>query len=75
MRTIYEIKRKKSLCEDYIGAHRDPSILNSAIVTQMPDIEMEHESWTNTDDKTNKEKISWVEIPNHKVCFIFHIKK
>lgn len=70
MRTIYEIKTKEPLCEDYIGAHRDPSILNGAIVTEMPDIEMELESWTNTNDKTDKEKISWTEIPNHKVFYI-----
>ncbi|XP_032690746.1 dynein assembly factor 3, axonemal homolog isoform X2 [Odontomachus brunneus] len=69
MRTIYEIKTKEPLCEDYIGAHRDPSILNGTIVTEMPDIEMELESWTNANDKTDKEKISWIEIPNHKIIF------
>ncbi|XP_014488377.1 PREDICTED: dynein assembly factor 3, axonemal homolog isoform X2 [Dinoponera quadriceps] len=69
MRTIHEIKMKKSLCEDYIGAHRDSSILNGPVVTEMPDNEMELESWINTDNKMDKEKISWVEVPNHKIIF------
>ncbi|EFN76567.1 UPF0470 protein CG17669 [Harpegnathos saltator] len=70
MRTIYEIKMKKPLCENYIGAHRDPSILNGTIVTEVPNIEVEFESWTSVNNKTNKENISWVEIPNHKVFYI-----
>lgn len=74
MRIIHEIKTKESLCEDNIGAHRDPSVLNGTIVTQMPDIEMELESWTNVDHKADKEKISWIEIPNHKVCLIYRNK-
>lgn len=70
MRAIHEIKTKEPLCENYIGAHRDPSILNGIIVTEMPDTEIELESWINADDKTDKGKISWVEIPNHKVFCI-----
>lgn len=71
MRVIHEIKMKEPLCDDYVGAHRDSSILNGTIVTEMPDNQMEYESWTNTlkKSKLNKEKISWVDIPNQKVRF------
>ncbi|XP_029161923.1 dynein assembly factor 3, axonemal [Nylanderia fulva] len=69
MRAIHEIKAREPLCEDYVGAHRDASILNGVIINEMPDIEIENESWTNIGDKSNKEKISWVEIPNHKIIF------
>lgn len=67
MRAIHEIRTKEPLCEDYVGAHRDASILNGIIINEMPDIETENESWTNVGDKSKLDKISWVEIPNHKV--------
>lgn len=78
MRAIHEIRTKEPLCEDYVGAHRDASILNAIIVSEMPDIEMENESWINTGDKSKQDKkISWMEIPNHKVrsyvAIRFHI--
>lgn len=70
MRAIHEIKMKEPLCKIYVGAHRDASILNGTIISDMPDIEMECESWTNSNkSKLNKEKISWVDIPRHKVIF------
>ncbi|XP_011640069.1 dynein assembly factor 3, axonemal homolog isoform X2 [Pogonomyrmex barbatus] len=70
MRAIHEIKAKEPLCEDYVGAHRDASILNSIIVSQMPDIEMENESWIDVENKSKQnKKISWVEVPNHKIIF------
>ncbi|KMQ96301.1 dynein assembly factor axonemal-like protein [Lasius niger] len=69
MRAIYEIRTREPLCEDYVGAHRDTSILNGVIVNEMPDIEIENESWTSIGDKSDKEKISWVEVPNHKIIF------
>lgn len=73
MRAIHEIRTKEPLCEDHVGAHRDPSILNGIIVNQMPDIEMENELWTEHIEKKSKQdkKISWVEIPNHKVRFVY----
>lgn len=75
MRAIHEIRTKEPLCEDYVGAHRDAAILNAVIMSEMPDIEMENESWINTGDKSKQKskqnkKIYWVEIPNHKVRFI-----
>jgi len=71
MRAIHEIRTKEPLCEDHVGAHRDASILNGIIVNQMPDIEIENESWINIRDKSKQhKKISWVEVPNHKVRFI-----
>lgn len=69
MRAIHEIRTKEPLCEDYVGAHRDASILNGIIINEMPDIETENESWTNVGDKSKLDKISWVEIPNHKIIF------
>ncbi|XP_011858281.1 PREDICTED: dynein assembly factor 3, axonemal homolog isoform X2 [Vollenhovia emeryi] len=70
MRAIHEIRAKEPLCEDYVGAHRDASILNGIIVSEMPDIEMENESWTSTEEKSKRDKrISWVEVPNHKIIF------
>ncbi|KYM78616.1 UPF0470 protein C19orf51 [Atta colombica] len=70
MRAIYEIRTKEPLCEDHVGAHRDVSILNGIIVSEMPDIEMENESWISTEDKSKQDKkISWMEVPNHKIIF------
>lgn len=70
MRAIHEIRTKEPLCEDHVGAHRDASILNGIIISQMPDIEMENESWTEKKSEHDK-KISWMEIPNHKVRFVY----
>lgn len=72
MRAIYEIRTREPLCDDYVGAHRDTSILNGVIVNEMPDIEIENESWTSIGDKSDKEKISWVEVPNHKVRLYYY---
>lgn len=72
MRVIHEIRTKEPLCEDHVGAHRDASILNGIIVSQMPDIEMENELWIDTEKKSKQDKkISWMEIPNHKVRFVY----
>ncbi|KAL0132598.1 hypothetical protein PUN28_000393 [Cardiocondyla obscurior] len=68
MRAIHEIRTKEPLCEDHVGAHRDTSILNGIIASEMPDIEMENDSWTGAKSKKD-EKISWIEIPNHKIIF------
>lgn len=71
MRAIHEVRTREPLCEDHVGAHRDASILNGIIVSQMPDIEMENESWINIEEKSKQDKkISWVEVPNHKVRFV-----
>lgn len=71
MRAIHEIRMREPLCEDYVGAHRDASILNGIIISEMPDIEIENESWISIRDKSKlDEKISWIEIPNHKVRFV-----
>ncbi|KAM0727110.1 Dynein axonemal assembly factor 3 [Formica fusca] len=71
MRAIHEIRTREPLCEDYVGAHRDASILNGIIVSEMPHIEIENESWTSIGDKSksDEEKISWVEVSNHKIIF------
>ncbi|XP_011167798.1 dynein assembly factor 3, axonemal isoform X1 [Solenopsis invicta] len=67
MRVIHEIRTKEPLYEGHVGAHRDASILNGIIVSQMPDMEMENESWIDT--REQDKKISWVEVPNHKIIF------
>jgi hypothetical protein len=72
MRAIHEIRTKEPLCDEHVGAHRDASILNGTIVCEMPDIEMENESWINNRDKHKSDKeISWMKIPNHKVRFLY----
>jgi len=72
MRAIHEIHTKEPLCEEYVGAHRDVSILNGTIVCEIPNVEIENESWINVENKfkLDKEKISWMEISNHKVHFV-----
>lgn len=70
MRAIHEIRTKEPLCEEYVGAHRDASILNGTIVCEMPDVEVKSELWINK-SKLDKEGISWMEVPNHKVYFVF----
>lgn len=67
MRFIHEIRRKEPLCEDRIASHRDSSILNGTLVTEMPNNEMEQELWKRKRNKYGKDDLSWVDIENHKV--------
>ncbi|KAG7205792.1 hypothetical protein KM043_007737 [Ampulex compressa] len=71
MRSIHEVRTKEPLCDMYIAAHRDSSITNGIIVTEMPDANMEQETWQMNDYefKTQRGDISWVEIPKHKIIF------
>ncbi|XP_076171764.1 dynein axonemal assembly factor 3 isoform X2 [Ptiloglossa arizonensis] len=69
MRFIHEIRRKEPLCEDRIASHRDSSILNGTLVTEMPNNEMEQELWKRKRNKYGKDDLSWVDIENHKVIF------
>ncbi|XP_076635626.1 dynein axonemal assembly factor 3 isoform X1 [Colletes latitarsis] len=69
MRSIHEIRTKEPLCENCIASHRDSSILNGVLVTEMPDTEMEQESWKRGKNKYKRDEISWVDIKNHKVIF------
>ncbi|XP_043271669.1 dynein axonemal assembly factor 3 [Venturia canescens] len=70
MRAIHEIRTNEPLCEDAIAAHRDSSILNGTLVTEMPDMEIEHESWIlGNNIRLNKENIDWVDRLESKVIF------
>lgn len=67
MRVIHEIKTKEPLCEELIASHRDPSILNGTLITQMPDNEMEQESWKRERNKHKRNDMPWINIEDHKV--------
>ncbi|XP_076238838.1 dynein axonemal assembly factor 3 isoform X2 [Calliopsis andreniformis] len=69
MRAIHEIKAREPLCEELIASHRDPSILNGVLITEMPDSEMEQESWKKERNKRKANNIPWINIENHKVIF------
>ncbi|XP_066601851.1 dynein axonemal assembly factor 3 homolog [Prorops nasuta] len=72
MRAIHEAKLKEPLCDEFFAAHRDTSVINGIIVTDMPDAEIECEKWSMSDNKTlrqRKENISWTCISNTKVLF------
>ncbi|XP_076683056.1 dynein axonemal assembly factor 3 isoform X2 [Andrena cerasifolii] len=69
MRVIHEIKTKEPLCEELIASHRDPSILNGTLITQMPDNEMEQESWKRERSKHKRNDMPWINIEEHKVVF------
>lgn len=66
LRAIYEIRTKEPLCDEFVGAHRDSTILNGIIVTEMPENEMERETWNTA---KRKEQICWTDVENHKVIF------
>lgn len=66
MRVIHEIRTKEPFCEELVAAHRDPSILNGIIITEMPSSEIEYESWTKY-DKYEKQSVPWISIPSTKV--------
>ncbi|XP_076221778.1 dynein axonemal assembly factor 3 isoform X2 [Nomia melanderi] len=69
MHCIYEIKTKEPLCEDLFASHRDRSILNSTIISESPNNEMEQESWKKEATKYKTDNIFWTNIENHKVIF------
>ena len=72
MRAIHEIRTNEPLCDDAVAAHRDPSILNGTIVTEMPDVEIEQESWTlGNKTRIDKEEITWVDLTEAKVACYF----
>lgn len=74
MRAIHEIRTREPLCEELIAAHRDSSIYNGTLITQMPDTEMEQESWKR-DRSKRRTDIPWSNIDNHKVYFEFDISR
>ena len=68
MRAIYEIRKKEPMCEEIFAAHRDSSLLNGTIVTEMPSSEIEQESWA-AGGKFRPQKIdlTWVDVPEVEV--------
>lgn len=71
MRSIYEIRNKEPMFEELCSAHRDSSILNGTIVTEMPSSEMEQESWTKDKFRIEKFDLDWIAIPEIEVRFTF----
>ncbi|XP_034184399.2 dynein axonemal assembly factor 3 isoform X1 [Osmia lignaria lignaria] len=69
MRCIHEIKTQEPFCEDLVASHRDSSILNGTLVTEMPSNDMEQELWERRRNKYKKNNLSWIDIKNHKVIF------
>ncbi|XP_015436119.1 PREDICTED: dynein assembly factor 3, axonemal [Dufourea novaeangliae] len=69
MRSIHEIKTREPLCDDVIGSHRDSSILNGTLVTEMPNNQIEQEIWKRETNKSKNDSVSWINIENHKVIF------
>lgn len=67
MRCIHEIKMQEPFCEDLVASHRDSSILNGTLVTEMPSNDMEQELWEKRRNKYEKNNLSWIDIKNHKV--------
>ncbi|XP_020708141.2 dynein axonemal assembly factor 3 [Athalia rosae] len=70
MRAIHEIRTKEPMCDEAAAAHRDPSLLNAIIVTEIPDIEIEQEKWSADDFvKHRREQINWIDVPDFQVIF------
>lgn len=56
------------LCpDDLTAAHRDKAILNGTLVTEMPDIDIEQESWV-LKKLEKRDFSSWIDISQAKVC-------
>ncbi|XP_017756805.1 PREDICTED: dynein assembly factor 3, axonemal [Eufriesea mexicana] len=68
IQSLYKIRTQKPICEKFIASHRDPSILNGTLVIEMPNKEMEQESWKTKGNKY-KNSLSWINIQNHKIIF------
>lgn len=68
MRAIHEIKNQIPFNDELVAAHRDSSLINGTIVTQMPDSEMELEAWSpSVTLEVQKTFPSWISIPKAKV--------
>ena len=67
MRAIFEIRNNEPMCEETFSAHRDSSILNGTIVTEMPSSEIERESWTGDKFRRQKVNLNWVDISDIEV--------
>ncbi|XP_046735894.1 dynein axonemal assembly factor 3 [Diprion similis] len=70
MRAIHETRCNEPMCEDVVAAHRDPSLLNAVIITEIPNNDIEQETWSTGDEyDRRKRKIVWKNIPDFKVIF------
>ncbi|XP_012150864.2 dynein axonemal assembly factor 3 [Megachile rotundata] len=69
MRSMHEIRTQEPFCEDLVASHRDSSILNGTLVSEMPSNEMEQELWKKKINKYKGNNLSWIDIKNHKVIF------
>lgn len=73
MRSIHEIKRKEPMCNEAAAAHRDSSLLNAIIITEMPDEKIENEIWEK--ELLNKRKRSERAIVWSKEVQDFRVKR
>ncbi|XP_043589918.1 dynein axonemal assembly factor 3 isoform X3 [Bombus pyrosoma] len=69
MKHMYEIRTGGSICQELIASHRDSSILNGTLVIEIPNKEMEQESWEKEKNKYKWNDISWINVKNHKIIF------
>ncbi|KAK0164445.1 hypothetical protein PV328_003074 [Microctonus aethiopoides] len=71
MKAIYQIKEKKECPEDIIAAHRDQSVLNGTLITEMPNIEIEQEPWVPTRERSDNsdDQFPWIDIQKTKITF------
>ncbi|XP_057337778.1 dynein axonemal assembly factor 3 homolog [Microplitis mediator] len=68
IKLFYQIRMQELCPDDIIAAHRDKSVLNGTLVTEMPDIDIEQESWVvKKSDKS--EFSSWIDVPQAKVIY------
>ncbi|XP_023288860.1 dynein assembly factor 3, axonemal [Orussus abietinus] len=68
MSAIHEIRFKKPISEELLRAHRDPSLVASTIVTEIPHSEIQQEPWFFKGER-NSEAPRWTEISNIEVIF------
>ncbi|XP_076759970.1 dynein axonemal assembly factor 3 [Xylocopa sonorina] len=69
IRSIYAIRTREPISEDLIASHRDSSILNGTLITEMPNKGMEHETWPTKKQKCEGNRTSWIDVKNHKIIF------
>lgn len=68
MKALYQIRSKEICPDDVVAAHRDNSILNGTLVTQIPDSAAEQQPWKlEKSSKKNHEICPWIDVKNSKV--------
>ncbi|KAH0533700.1 dynein axonemal assembly factor 3 homolog [Cotesia glomerata] len=65
---FYQIRMHELCPDDLTAAHRDKAILNGTLVTEMPDIDIEQESWV-LKKLEKRDFSSWIDISQAKVIY------